>query len=90
MTTVNTDSRKSGTRAKTGKRRRPRFRAWKLYVAAGLGVSVLLTAALTVYFYRSFSRQIDARLQGETERQILASSRARSSCGAGRRLRSRS
>ena len=68
MTTVNTDSRKPGAKSKPGKRRRARLRHWKLYLLVGLGVSVLVTSALTVYFYHSFSRQIDARLAGETER----------------------
>jgi penicillin-binding protein 1B len=66
--TVNTDSRKPGARPKAGKRRPPRFRGWKLYLLVGIGVSLLLTSALTILTYRSFSRQIDARLRGETER----------------------
>jgi penicillin-binding protein 1B len=37
-------------------------------VLLGLGVSVVLVSALTVYFYQSFSRQVDARLRGETAR----------------------
>jgi penicillin-binding protein 1B len=68
LTTVNTDSPKPGVRQPPGKRRRPRGRTWKFYVLLGLGVSVILVSALTVYFYQSFSRQVDARLRGETER----------------------
>ena len=68
MTTVNTDSRKPGAKSKPGKRRRARLRHWKLYLLVGLGVSLLVMSALTVYFYQCFSRQIDARLAGETER----------------------
>jgi len=69
LTTVNTDSRKPGAKPTTGKRRQPRRRrGWKFYVLIGLGVPFLILSALTVYFYRSFSQQIDARLQGETVR----------------------
>jgi penicillin-binding protein 1B len=66
---VNTDSRKPGAKPTTGKRRQPRRRrGWKFYVLIGLGVPFLILSALTVYFYRSFSQQIDARLHGETVR----------------------
>jgi penicillin-binding protein 1B len=69
LTTVNTDSRKPGARPTTGTRRQPRRRrGWKFYVLIGLGVPFLVLSVLTVYFYRSFSQQIDARLYGETVR----------------------
>ncbi len=68
MTTPQVPAGKAGARPPVGKRRSARRRGWKFYVAIGIGVPVLLVAALTTYFYRSFSQQIDARLRGETER----------------------
>jgi penicillin-binding protein 1B len=65
---VKTDSRKPGAKPTAGKRRQPRRRGWKFYVLIGLGVPFLILSALTIYFYRSFSQQIDARLHGETVR----------------------
>ncbi len=68
LTTVNTDSPKASARQPPGKRGRVRRRRWTLYLLLGLGASLLLVSALTIYFYHSFSRQVDARLRGETER----------------------
>src|SRR5919107_5332665 len=49
--------------------RAPKWRrGWKFYVLVGVGVPLLCLMALAVFFYISFSRQIDARLRGETER----------------------
>ena len=67
MTTVKTESRKPA-KPTAGKRRRSRRRGWKFYVLIGLGVPFLILSALTIYVYRSFSQQIDARLHGETVR----------------------
>ncbi len=67
MTTLKTESRKPA-KPSAGKRRRSRRRGWKFYVLIGLGVPFLILSALTIYFYRSFSQQIDARLHGETVR----------------------
>src|SRR5215210_5311474 len=51
------------------KLRTPKWRrGWKFYVLVGAGVPFLILTALAVVFYISFSRQIDARLRGETER----------------------
>jgi penicillin-binding protein 1B len=68
LTTVSTESRKAGARPGAGKRRQRRGRGWKFYVLTTLGVSCLIFSALTIFFYRSFSAQIDARLHGETTR----------------------
>src|SRR6476619_5953697 len=43
-------------------------RGWKFYALVGLGVPLLLVSAGTIYFYVTFSRMIDARLQGQAER----------------------
>ena len=66
---MNADSRKAGAKPAAGKRPKPRRRrGWRFYVLSGLGIACLVLSALTVYFYKSFSRQIDARLHGETAR----------------------
>ena len=55
-------------------RRRPRRgrggarRRWTFYLALAVGVPLLAVAAVTVYYYISFSRMIDARIQGEFQR----------------------
>ncbi len=43
-------------------------RGWRFYVLLGLGIPVLILSIVSIYFYVSFSRMIDARLAGETER----------------------
>jgi penicillin-binding protein 1B len=43
-------------------------RSWKFYALVGLGVPFLILAILSISFYVSFSRMIDARLAGETQR----------------------
>ncbi|MDQ3211966.1 MAG: PBP1A family penicillin-binding protein [Acidobacteriota bacterium] len=73
MSTVNGESRQSGARpapakSGSGKRFRSWRRGWRFYALVGLGVPFLLFLILTLYFYDSFSRQVDARLRGETER----------------------
>src|SRR6185295_9680091 len=56
------------TRPKSRWRLRLRGRGWKFYVLVGLGVPFLILAAVSTYFYISFSRMIDARLHGEMQR----------------------
>jgi penicillin-binding protein 1B len=51
-------------RARAAKKRR----SWKFYALLGAGIPLLAVAILTIYFYLSFSRMIDARLAGETQR----------------------
>jgi penicillin-binding protein 1B len=51
-------------RARAAKKRR----SWKFYALVGAGIPLLAVAILTIYFYLSFSRMIDARLAGETQR----------------------
>jgi penicillin-binding protein 1B len=68
VTTVHAETRKAVARPRTGKRRPSRRRGWRFYALVGLGAPFLVLCALTVYFYKSFSAQIDARLHGETER----------------------
>ncbi len=51
-------------RARAAKQRR----SWKFYALLGAGIPLLAVAILTIYFYLSFSRMIDARLAGETQR----------------------
>jgi penicillin-binding protein 1B len=56
-------------------RSRKRGRGWKFYVLVGLGVPFLLLAAVTTYYYLTFSRMIDARMHGEflrTDPRIFA------------------
>ncbi len=68
MTTARVESGKTGARTAAGRRRPGRRGRWKRYLAVAVAVPLVIGAALTVFFYRSFSQQIDARLSGETER----------------------
>ncbi|MEP6592142.1 MAG: PBP1A family penicillin-binding protein [Acidobacteriota bacterium] len=68
MTTARVESGKPGARPGAGRRRPAARRRWKRYAALAVALPLLAGGAATVYFYRSFSRQIDARLSGETER----------------------
>ena len=43
-------------------------RGWKFYVLIGLGIPFVILSIASIYFYVSFSRMIDARLAGETQR----------------------
>ena len=56
------------TRPKSRWRLRLRGRGWKFYVLVGLGIPFVILAAVSTYFYLSFSRMIDARLHGEMQR----------------------
>src|SRR5688572_18589881 len=49
-------------------RRGRKPRSWKFYAAVGLVSPALLMFATAAYFYVSFSRMIDARLQGGMQR----------------------
>ncbi len=67
LTTARVESGKTGAQA--AGRRRPGGRGgWKRYAALAVAIPLVVGAAVTIYFYRSFSQQIDARLRGETER----------------------
>jgi penicillin-binding protein 1B len=45
-----------------------RGRGWKFWVFLGVGVPLVAGSAVLSYYYVSFSRMIDARMQGEFER----------------------
>jgi penicillin-binding protein 1B len=49
-------------------RRLARLRGWKLRLLIAAGVTCVLLAIVSIYFYIGFSRQVDARLAGETQR----------------------
>jgi penicillin-binding protein 1B len=67
---VTTDPRPTPV-AKASSRSRLAFlrgRSWKFYVALAVGIPFVILLAVTSYFYVSFSRMIDARMQGEFQR----------------------
>ena len=43
-------------------------RGWKFYVLVGAGAAFVILTIVSIYFYIGFSRMIDARLAGETQR----------------------
>jgi penicillin-binding protein 1B len=43
-------------------------RNWKFYALLGAAIPFVLLSIVSIYFYLSFSRMIDARLAGETQR----------------------
>ncbi|MBA2306389.1 MAG: PBP1A family penicillin-binding protein [Acidobacteria bacterium] len=43
-------------------------RGWKFYALLAVGIPLLCLSSLTAYYYVTFSRMIDARLQGEFQR----------------------
>jgi penicillin-binding protein 1B len=53
---------------KGGKRKTRRLRRWKLYVLGALAIPFLLLSGVTIYYYVTFSRMIDARMHGEFDR----------------------
>jgi len=57
---------KRGRNIVRGKTRRRR--GWKFYVLLAVGIPLLCLSGLTTYYYVTFSRMIDARLQGEFQR----------------------
>jgi penicillin-binding protein 1B len=59
---------KAPARKTVGRKGWLRRRGWKFYVALGLGIPIVLLCAVTIYYYVSFSRMIDARLHGEMQR----------------------
>jgi penicillin-binding protein 1B len=54
--------------AKSGRKRTRRWRGWKLYALIAISVPILFLSIVTVYYYVTFSRMIDARLHGEFDR----------------------
>src|SRR5687768_14348325 len=45
-----------------------RKRGWKFYALLAIAIPILLLSTLTIYYYVTFSRMIDARLHGEFQR----------------------
>jgi penicillin-binding protein 1B len=54
--------------AKGGRRKRRSWRGWKLYALLAVVVPFLLLSGITIYYYVTFSRMIDARMHGEFDR----------------------
>jgi hypothetical protein len=54
--------------AKSGRKKTRRWRGWKLYALIAISVPILFLSIVTVYYYVTFSRMIDARLHGELQR----------------------
>ncbi|MEX1127388.1 MAG: PBP1A family penicillin-binding protein [Vicinamibacterales bacterium] len=61
-----------GTKAKRPEGKRPagkrRRRGWTFYVLLAIAVPCLLVTAVTLYYYVTFGRLLDARLHGEFQR----------------------
>ena len=49
-------------------RLRTKLRGWKLRLLVAAGVTFVIVAGVCIYFYIGFSKMIDARLAGETQR----------------------
>ena len=49
---------------KGGKRRTRWLRGWKLYLLGALALPFLFLSGVTIYYYVTFSRMIDARMHG--------------------------
>jgi len=58
----------AATRSSLLKRVRSKLRPWKLRLLVAAGVTFVILAAVCIYFYTGFSKMIDARLAGETQR----------------------
>ncbi len=56
------------TKPRLPPRARAKRRGWRFYVLVGLGVPFAILSVVSIFFYISFSRMIDARLAGETKR----------------------
>ena len=56
------------TRSSSLKRVRTKLRGWRLRLLVAAGVTFVIAAAVCIYFYIGFSKMIDARLSGETQR----------------------
>jgi penicillin-binding protein 1B len=56
------------TRPRVPARAGRKGRGWKFYLLVGVGVPSAILFVVCIFFYISFSRQIDARLAGETLR----------------------
>ena len=54
--------------SRSARAKRGRRRGWTFYVLVGLGVPFVLLSIVTAYYYVTFSRMIDERLQGEFQR----------------------
>ncbi|MEO6214352.1 MAG: PBP1A family penicillin-binding protein [Vicinamibacterales bacterium] len=55
-------------RLKRSPRAGRRKRGWTFWLVVGLGIPLLLLSVVTAYYYVTFSRMIDARMQGEFQR----------------------
>ena len=60
-------------------------RTWKFYSLVGAGVVFVILAIVATYFYIGFSKMIDARLAGETQRSDPRIFARPYECGAVRR-----
>jgi penicillin-binding protein 1B len=58
----------AATRSSLLKRVRSKLRPWKLRLLVAAGITFVILAAVCIYFYTGFSKMIDARLAGETQR----------------------
>jgi penicillin-binding protein 1B len=61
-------TRTIGTKPRRPARPGAKRRGWKFYVLAGAGATFAIFTIVSIYFYIGFSRMIDARLAGETQR----------------------
>ena len=57
-----------GTKPRVPARPGAKRRRWKFYVLVGAGATFVIFTIVSIYFYIGFSRMIDARLAGETQR----------------------
>jgi hypothetical protein len=60
------------------------------YLLLACSIASLVIGATLIYYYVSFGRIIDARLQGERERSLPRVYAGRSKCAAAKRSASRS
>src|SRR5688500_13068255 len=60
-----TRSKRPEGKRPAGKRRR---RGWKFYLLLAVALPCLLVTAVTLYYYVTFGKLIDARLHGEFQR----------------------
>ena len=62
---VGTKAKRPAGKRPTGRRRR---RGWPFYVLLAIAIPCLLVTAVTLYYYVTFGRLLDARLHGEFQR----------------------
>jgi penicillin-binding protein 1B len=67
-TTVSESSARSAARKRARRRLRLPRGKWRLYILVALAGPMLLLSAVLGYYYVTFSRMIDARMQGEMQR----------------------